>query len=92
MIGIAVIMSLLTLYSMIKIWNQVFWKPAIKENPTPQVEPLNWKLQLTPVITLTLLIVALGLLPDPAFQLAQEAANQLLVPAEYIQVVLGGGN
>jgi len=92
MIGIAVIMSLLTLYSMIKIWNQAFWKVAPEDATTHHVETSTWMLQLIPVIMLTLLIVALGLIPEPAFRLAQEAADQILIPAEYIGVVLGGGN
>jgi multicomponent Na+:H+ antiporter subunit D len=91
-IVVAVIMSLLTLYSMIKIWNQAFWKPAPEDTPAPKVEIPNWKLQLVPVLALTLVIVALGLVPEPAFQLAQKAAYQILAPAEYIGVVFAGGN
>jgi multicomponent Na+:H+ antiporter subunit D len=91
-IGVALIMSLLTLYSMIKIWNQVFWKTAPKETTASAQEIPFWKLQVMPVLALTVLIIALGVIPDPFFQLAQEAAYQILAPAEYISVVFGGGN
>jgi multicomponent Na+:H+ antiporter subunit D len=97
-ISVAVVMSLLTLYSMIKIWNQAFWKPALAGEATPEDPPTRvkeipaWKLQVVPVILLTLLIVALGLIPEPAYQLAEDAAYQILAPAEYIGVVFGGGN
>jgi multicomponent Na+:H+ antiporter subunit D len=91
-IGIAVVMSLLTLYSMIKIWNQVFWKSAPEGKTNPEVRGQAWQLMLIPVAALTLLILALGLFPEPVFQLAQKAAYQLLAPAEYIGIVFGGLN
>jgi multicomponent Na+:H+ antiporter subunit D len=91
-IAIALIMSLLTLYSMMKIWNQAFWKAAPQEHDAAKGEISFWKLQVIPVFVLTMLIIALGLIPEPVFQLAQEAAYQILNPAEYIGVVFGGGN
>jgi multicomponent Na+:H+ antiporter subunit D len=91
-VGIAVVMSLLTLYSMIKIWNQAFWRANPESKPEPQVAGPTWNFQMIPVITLTLVILALGLFPEPIFQLAQEAADQILAPAEYIRVVFGGIN
>jgi multicomponent Na+:H+ antiporter subunit D len=84
-------MSLLTLYSMIKVWNQVFWKPAPEGVPEPQKGDSNWYLQVIPAVTLTLLILALGLFAEPVYRLAQAAAGQILTPQAYIQVVLGGG-
>ncbi len=89
-VGIAVLMSLLTLYSMIKIWNQIFWKARPERNPSPEVEGQAWKLTLVPVVVLTVLILALGLIPEPIYQLTQNAAYQLLAPAEYIGTVFGG--
>ncbi len=91
-LAVALIMSLLTLYSMMKIWNQAFWKAAPNEHPVMHVEITAWKLQVAPVVVLTLLIVALGLVPEPAFNLAESAANQMLAPLEYINIVFGGGN
>ena len=89
-IGIAILMSILTLYSMIKVWNQAFLKPAPEGTPDPIASGSKWNLQLIPVLVLTFLILALGLVPDPLFRLAQDAAYQLLAPAEYIGVVFGG--
>lgn len=91
-IAVAVIMSLLTLYSMIKIWNQAYWKPAPIDAQAPQENQSSWNLQLIPVFALTLLVIILGLIPEPAYQLARDAAFQILSPAEYIGVVFGGGN
>ncbi|MFC1996235.1 Na+/H+ antiporter subunit D [Chloroflexota bacterium] len=92
MIAVAVIMSFLTLYSMIKIWNQAFWKAAPEDPPASPKDIPSWKLQVAPVLMLTLLIVALGLMPEPVFQLAEKAANQILTPLEYINIVFGGGS
>ncbi len=89
-VGIAVLMSLLTLYSMIKIWNHIFWRARPEGNPNPKVEGQAWKLTLVPVVVLTVLILALGLIPEPIYQLTQNAAYQLLAPAEYIGTVFGG--
>jgi len=89
-VGTAVLMSLLTLYSMIKIWNQVFWKADPDGKPSPKAGGHAWQLTLAPVIALTLLILVLGLAPEPVFQLVQKAAYQLLAPAEYIGSVFGG--
>jgi multicomponent Na+:H+ antiporter subunit D len=89
-VGTAVLMSLLTLYSMIKIWNQVFWKADPEGKPNPKAGGHAWQLTLAPVFVLTLLILGLGLAPEPVFQLAQKAAYQLLAPAEYIGTVFGG--
>ena len=57
-----------------------------------QKESLPGNCRLIPILALTLLIVALGLFPEPVFQLAQKAAHQILAPAEYIGVVFGGGS
>lgn len=76
---------------MIKIWNQAFWKAAPEAAPVIDPETPAWKLQVIPVVTLTLLIIALGLFPEPVFQLTQQAAAQLLAPLEYINIVFGGG-
>jgi multicomponent Na+:H+ antiporter subunit D len=92
MIAAAVIMSFLTLYSMIKIWNQAFWKTVPEGAPVAPSDIPSWKLWVAPVFMLTVLIVALGLIPEPVFQLAEKAAFQILSPAEYIGVVFGGGN
>jgi multicomponent Na+:H+ antiporter subunit D len=84
--AVALIVSLLTLYSMIKIWNEAFWKP------TPQIEktslkPISLNL-LLPIGLLALLTVVIGLGVGPLFSLALRAGEQLANPALYIQAVL----
>jgi multicomponent Na+:H+ antiporter subunit D len=89
-VGFGLLVGLLTLYSMIKIWAEVFWKPAPKTNPpvdfTAKLSP--WI--LAPVIILAGMTVGIGLFGEPLYQLAEMAASQLLNPQGYIDAVLGG--
>jgi multicomponent Na+:H+ antiporter subunit D len=89
-VGFGLLVGLLTLYSMIKIWAEVFWKPAPKTNPpvdfTAKLSP--W--MLAPVIILAGMTVGIGLFGEPLYQLAEMAASQLLNPQGYIDAVLGG--
>jgi multicomponent Na+:H+ antiporter subunit D len=81
--------SVLTLYSMMKIWNEAFWKPV----PQGQAEAgrpvihLGWRLM--PVAALAVLTIAAGLSAGPLAVLALAAGEQLMNPAEYITAVLG---
>jgi multicomponent Na+:H+ antiporter subunit D len=80
--------SLLTLFSMTKIWGETFWKPSPVPLPRPQRQPAALVL---PIAALALITVAIGLAAEPMFTLAMRAAEQLLNPADYIRAVLGGG-
>lgn len=80
--------SLLTLFSMMKIWTEAFWKPSPTPLPQPKRQPVALML---PIATLALIAVAIGLAAEPLMALAMRAAEQLLNPAAYIHAVLGGG-
>jgi multicomponent Na+:H+ antiporter subunit D len=88
--------SLLTLFSMTKIWAEVFWKEepesavADPERPKPAWPGQRWWLLLLPIIILATLTVTIGLATEPVYSLSMRAAEQLLNPAGYIQAVLGG--
>jgi len=88
--GLAALVGLLTIFSMIKIWTEAFWKPAPNPGPSPSPPaPLSpW--MLAPVLTLALVTVLLGLFMEPLIQYALAAADQLLDPQAYITAVLGG--
>ena len=86
--------SLLTVFSMTKIWAEVFWKPEPSKLKANTVEisasgPNSYFLLLLPIITLAILTVFIGLAAESVFSLAEQAAAQLLNPAEYIQAVFG---
>jgi multicomponent Na+:H+ antiporter subunit D len=87
-VAAALAVSLLTLYSMTKIWGEVFWKDA-PWAPAGQTSP--GALRVLPVTLLAALTVAIGLGAGPAFALADRAAAQLLDRDAYVRAVLGAG-
>ncbi len=92
-VAAALLVSLLTMFSMTKIWSEVFWKPS----PIPEQEGEGPGLMshdgvgllLVPVSILAAITVALGLGAETIFALAVRAAEQLLDPTVYINAVLG---
>ncbi len=87
LVAAALVVGLLTLYSMTKIWAEVFWKAA-PENTPPAASGSNTLLYAT-VTGLALITVAIGLGAQPVLVLSQAAAEQLLDPSLYITAVLG---
>lgn len=88
LVGVALGVGLLTLYSMTKIWAEVFWKdtpPGIELRPATRGD--GWL--FAPVAALALLTVGLGLFGGPFLDYSQRAADQLLDPASYATAVLG---
>lgn len=83
--------GLLTLFSMTKIWAEAFWKekPAAGDENEARTSQTGLPL-LLPIIILATVTVTIGLVTEPVFRLASQAAEQLLNPADYIQAVLGG--
>ncbi|MBN1206181.1 MAG: Na+/H+ antiporter subunit D [Myxococcaceae bacterium] len=89
--GTAAGVGLLTLFSMMKIWREAFWKghpqdPAAKQEAPSSVN-VGWGV-LGPCAALALVMGVLGLGARPLLELADAAAGQLLEPTGYIQAVL----
>ena len=90
--------SLLTLFSMTKIWAEAFWKPSengrgLNDDVTAKgtaEEQRRFRTLLLPVTVLAAITVAIGLAGQPLVNLAMQAAEQLMNPEVYIQAVLGG--
>jgi multicomponent Na+:H+ antiporter subunit D len=86
------VVSVLTLFSMTKIWAEAYWKDRPAESaPLQPLAVQQRSTLLMPVILLAALTVILGIGAEPLLTLGTEAAAQLLNPSEYIQAVLGGG-
>ncbi len=85
---VALAVSLLTLFSMTKIWAEVFWKEPAEGVPAP-AGPTDWR-RYAPAVALAAGTVTIGLAVGPVYELAAAAAAQLHNPAGYIQAVLGG--
>ncbi|MFT5431958.1 MAG: multicomponent Na+:H+ antiporter subunit D [Myxococcota bacterium] len=82
----AIVAGLMTLYSMSKLWAAVAWKDSPTDAaPTPVPAPL-----LIPAACLVVLSVGIALAAGPIFDLASDAATQLLDRDAYIAAVLGG--
>jgi len=96
--SIAVFVGLLTLLSMLKIWSEVFWKPApeppIKSPAIPADDTLGRGARrrvflLAPSVALVVLSMAIGLFPQPLLATARRAANELLDRATPVASVAG---
>ncbi len=91
--GVAAVVGLLTVYSMTKIWNEAFWKPAASppaDQPADHNDPGSGSAWLVaPVVALVLLTVMIGLFPGPLVELARQAADELLDPGAYVYSVVG---
>jgi multicomponent Na+:H+ antiporter subunit D len=83
--------ALLTLIAGSRLWAHIFWRAghedAVSEAPNPDLKPLPSRalwLGLGSVSVLTLVVLALGLWPDPLLGFGKEAAAGLLHPDQYI--------
>lgn len=92
---VALLVGLLTLFSMMKIWNEAFWK----NHPVSETDAANTRQKLfsrpfifmiLPIIFLASLTLLIGFYPQPFYEYVLKAGEQLMNPTEYINVVLGG--
>lgn len=88
--GTALLVGLLTVFSMTKIWSEAFWKKS-EPDRTAKALPGNvqW-LYCVPIAVLTTFTLVIGIVAEPFYQFSVQAAEQLLNPNEYIRAVLGG--
>jgi multicomponent Na+:H+ antiporter subunit D len=88
--AVAAVVGLLTVYSMIKIWSEGFWKPHPDGDQHPDenaARPNAW--MLAPIVAMAAMTILIGLSPEPLFRLARATANELLEPAAYVYTVIG---
>lgn len=83
----AIFTGAFTLYSMMKIWIEVFWKDH--PDQTRDLSLGKDSKHLIPVALLALIIVFLGVGGGPLFDICLHAGEQLTNPAGYIQAVMG---
>lgn len=86
--GVALAVGLLTLFSMVKIWSETYWKDAPADAVAGPAR-LAALVQVS-IAVLVVLSVSLGLGAGPAVDFSNRAAAQLADPSEYIRAVLGG--
>jgi multicomponent Na+:H+ antiporter subunit D len=91
MVGVSLAVSLLTLFSMTKIWGGVFWgEPQVVIEPKGIVARYGGTVPML-AATAVLVVLSLGLAvwAGPVLDLASRAAADLLDPARYVDGVLG---
>jgi multicomponent Na+:H+ antiporter subunit D len=92
-VGISLVVSLLTVFSLVKIWSGVFWNPA--DDP-PDLQPYDTgrlggpALMVVPTAVLLVVGLAIAAAGSPLYELSQRAAIDLLDTQTYIDAVLGG--
>ena len=89
--GVAIAVSLLTLFSMTKIWNGVFW--GAPDEPPPQGESVGGGYRTPRLMTAsTAVMVAISLgfvvVAGPLYDFSTRAATILLERTDYVQAVL----
>ncbi len=90
--GVAVAVSVLTLFSMVKIWAGIFWGDEPTETPIdksvftpPERTP---KLMLGATVGLVALVVAIGVFAEPLLDLTSRSATELTGDtAAYVEAV-----
>jgi multicomponent Na+:H+ antiporter subunit D len=90
LVAIALGVSILTLFSMLKLWTEAFWKPAPEDSGVKATLGANLQGWLFPIVFLAVITVLIGIGAGPLFRFALQAGEQLMNPSIYIQAVMGG--
>lgn len=81
-----------TLFSMMKIWNEVFWKAAPAEGPAADdtgARPATLAM-FGAAAAVAMGTVVLGVWAEPLMTLAERTAGELINPEPYLRAVMGG--
>jgi multicomponent Na+:H+ antiporter subunit D len=90
-VAVSLVVSLLTLFSLVKIWSGAFWNPASappEGTPHPVGALGGPVLMVAPTIALFVLGLAIALAGGPLYDLSVRAATDLLDPSAYLEAVL----
>jgi multicomponent Na+:H+ antiporter subunit D len=90
-VTVSLAVSLLTLFSMIKLWNEAFWKanPEDVAEPRRSLAAVPTAGLVAPIVLLAAVTIFIGLGAGPLYALALRAAEQLMLPTDYVRAVLG---
>lgn len=86
-VAVALVVSVLTLYSMTKIWQEAFWKRDPQDYEST-VEPESRFNLYAPIVLLVTLILLAGIFVEPLYELSARAAQGIAEPAAYQEAVL----
>jgi len=89
---VSLFVSMITLFSMTKIWNQVFWKPLPEETVFKQKSFKEifdkYPVMIGVIGLLTLTIIGVSILPGAFIEFTEKAAGWVVERNEYINRVL----
>ncbi len=90
--GFALLVGLLTVFSMTKIWGEGFWKPHPDGELKVQgrLGRRETACLMLPIAALAALTLCIGFYPEPFVNAAERSAAELLNPAAYVETVLRG--
>jgi len=88
-VGISLLVSILTLFSMTKIWGAVFWGEAEDPVHDPDEKRPLPRLMVAPTVALVLVSLAIAGGAGPVWRLSERAAAGLLDARPYVEAVLG---
>jgi multicomponent Na+:H+ antiporter subunit D len=91
-VAVSLLVSLLTIFSLMKIWAGVFWNPA-DADPELRPYPTGWlggpPLMVLPTMVLVAAGLAIAVLSGPLYDLSLRAAEDIIDPSRYVEAVLG---
>jgi multicomponent Na+:H+ antiporter subunit D len=89
-VAVALLVGVLTLYSMTKIWAEGFWKAdPRREEAERSGGTVPWPMWAA-MLTMAAVTLAISISPEWLLTLAGRAATELMNPDQYIAAVLGG--
>jgi multicomponent Na+:H+ antiporter subunit D len=90
-VGVSLAVSLLTLFSMTKIWANVFWgAPLVPEGVHRVLPGLAGRVAMVgSTATLVVMSIGVAVASGPLYELSERAADDLVDPTSYIRAVLG---
>jgi multicomponent Na+:H+ antiporter subunit D len=87
--AVALCVSLLTVLSMARLWEESFWKPAPVSSSASAPRPRLALAMVAPIVFLAGLTIALTVFAGPVSSMTMHAAEQLLDRSTYVRAVLG---
>ncbi len=90
--ALALIVGILTLLSMLKIWNEAFWKSQPKRELGHITANKLKRATLLPIFMMSFITLALGLWPEMLLSKTSRMASELVNPAAYRENVFKGAH
>lgn len=79
------IAGFLTMIAVGRVWALSYWKPVEDTDNDEDTDPVKFSsIDYIPLLGLTIIVVGIGLYPQPIFELVYQAGAELIDPSEYI--------